>query len=187
MTFALAVVGGAGSGKSTVAQRIALRTAAVYLDKDSLAGPLVEAALAAQGQSPDDRESNSFYIEHVMPAEYRALFSVAGDNLRLGRSVVIDAPFAAYLDQPEFFTRAASDSGWPTLPRQVLQVFTSETTTRRRLAERGLPRDHAKLNDWNAFWPTWGDLSISWTGVRLHRLNNDLIPDIDAVVARLEG
>jgi hypothetical protein len=172
MIFALAVVGGAGSGKSTVAQRIALRTAAVYLDKDSLAGPLVEAALAAQGQSPDERESNSFYREHLMPAEYRALFTVAGDNLRLGRSVVIDAPFAAYLDEPEFFARAASEAEWPDLAR-------------RRLAERGLPRDHAKLDDWDAFWPTWGDLSISWTGVRLRRLNNDLIPDIDAVVARL--
>jgi predicted kinase len=43
----------------------------------------------------EERESNSFYREMVMPAEYEAIFAVAGDNLRLGLSVVIDAPFAA--------------------------------------------------------------------------------------------
>ena len=103
MPFALAVVGAAGSGKTTVALEIARRAGATYLDKDALAGPLVEAAMEAQGQSLEERESNRFYRERVMPAEYAALFSVASDNLRLGLSVVIDAPFAAYLDQPEFF------------------------------------------------------------------------------------
>ncbi|GLK16621.1 AAA family ATPase [Herbiconiux flava] len=185
MTFALAVVGGAGSGKSTVARRLARRTRAVYLDKDALAGPLVEAALAANGQPGDERESNAYYLEHVMPAEYAALFAVANDNLRLGRSVVIDAPFAAYLDQPAFFTEAADKAGWPALPHTVLHVSASETTTRRRLAERGLPRDTVKLADWDAFWPKWGDLTISWTGVRVLRLNNDLHPNIEDVVARL--
>ena len=58
-----------------------------------------------------------------MPAEYAALFSVASDNLRLGLSVVIDAPFAAYLDQPRFFDRATQLAGWPQVTRSVLHVY----------------------------------------------------------------
>jgi predicted kinase len=186
MTFALAVVGGAGSGKSTVAQRIARRTGATYLDKDALAGPLVEAALRAQGHPHDERESNPFYLEHIMPAEYQALFAVAADNLRLGQSVVLDAPFAAYLDQPQYFSEAAARADWPAMERTVLHVYASEATTQRRLTDRGLTRDVVKLADWSAFWPTWGDVRISWTDIRLLRLNNDLLPDIDALVERLE-
>ena len=47
--FALAVVGAAGSGKSTIALQIAERSGAMYLDKDALAGPLVNALLTSPG------------------------------------------------------------------------------------------------------------------------------------------
>ena len=185
MTFALAVVGAAGSGKSTIARSIASRTGAIYLDKDSLAGPLVEAAMLAQGQPHDERETNAFYLAHLMPAEYTALFAVAADNLRLGSSVVLDAPFAAYLDQPDYFVDAAARAEWPSVPKTVLHVFASETTTQRRLAARGLPRDDAKINDWTAFWPKWGDLKISWTDISLLRIDSDMPPDIESIIAQL--
>jgi len=183
--FALAVVGAAGSGKSTIALQIAERSGAMYLDKDALAGPLVNALLTAQGESAEERESNTFYRDHVMPAEYAAIFAVASDNLRLGHSVVIDAPFAAYLDQPEFFSNAAQAAHWPRARRSVLHVYASEAQTQRRLRDRGLPRDQAKLRDWNAFWPTWGDLTVRWTGVRVIKVDNDSTADIDSVLAQL--
>ncbi|QJU56338.1 AAA family ATPase (plasmid) [Herbiconiux sp. KACC 21604] len=185
MTFALAVVGSAGSGKSTIARKIARRAGAAYFDKDTLAGPLVEAFMASHGYSEDERETNRFYLDTVMPAEYAALFAVAADNLRLGRSVVMDAPFAAYLHQPGFFEEAAARAEWPAVRQTVLHVYSSEATTKRRLTERALPRDHAKLSNWDAFWPTWGDLTITWTGVRLLTLNNDLAVDIEDVLPRL--
>ena len=185
MPFALAVVGAAGSGKTTVALEIARRSGATYLDKDSLAGPLVEAAMEAQGQSREERESNRFYRERVMPAEYAALFSVASDNLRLGLSVVIDAPFAAYLDQPKFFDRATQLAGWPQVTRSVLHVYASEAETRRRLRERGLPRDRAKLSNWDEFWPKWGHSNITWTGIRVLELDNDTAADIGSILMQL--
>ena len=120
-----------------------------------------------------------------MPAEYAAIFAVASDNLRLGHSVVIDAPFAAYLDQPGFFTNAAQTAHWPTSSWSVLHVFASEAETRRRLRDRGLPRDQAKLRDWNRFWPTWGDLTVRWTGVRVLQVDDDSTADIDGVLAQL--
>ena len=185
MPFALAVVGAAGSGKTTVALEIARRSGATYLDKDSLAGPLVEAAMEAQGESREERESNRFYRERVMPAEYAALFSVASDNLRLGLSVVIDAPFAAYLDQPKFFDRATQLAGWPQVTRSVLHVYASEAETRRRLRERGLPRDRAKLSSWDEFWPKWGHSNITWTGIRVLELDNDTAADIGSILMQL--
>lgn len=185
MTFALAVVGAAGSGKSTIALEIARRTDATYLDKDSLAGPLVEAAMHARGESLEERESNLFYRNQLMPAEYAGLFAVAGDNLRLGRSVVVDAPFAAYLGQSDFFDRSASSADWPEVERCALVVSASETETRRRLTERGLPRDRAKLGDWPAFWARWGQIEIAWTGVRILELDNDTRSDISNLVRML--
>ncbi len=185
MPFALAVVGAAGSGKTTVALEIARRSGAIYLDKDTLAGPLVEVAMEAQSQSREARESNRFYRERVMPAEYAALFSVASDNLRLGLSVVIDAPFAAYLDQPEFFDRATRLAGWPQVTRSVLHIYASEAETRRRLRERGLPRDRAKLNNWDEFWSKWGHSNITWTGIRVLKIDNDTAADIGSVLMQL--
>lgn len=181
--FALAVVGAAGSGKSTVAMEIARRCGAAYLDKDRLAGPLVEAALRAQRQSLEERESNEFYRENIMPAEYDALFAVASDNLRLGLSVIIDAPFAAFLDNAHFFEEATV--GWPPARRFALHVVASEEQTRQRLQQRGLPRDRAKLDNWNDFWPRWGRSAIGWTGVRILELNNDNAPDLAGVVRQL--
>lgn len=186
MPFAVAVVGPAGSGKSTVARELARRAAAVYLDKDTLAGPLVEAALAASGNESSDRESSDFYRTQLMPAEYAGLFGAAGDNLRLGRDVVMDAPFAAYLDDPDFFARSATHDRWPDTRAFVLRVLAPEAVVKARLVERGLARDTAKLGDWDAFWSTWGTTPVTWTGVQILDVRNgDAGADIDAVLAQL--
>lgn len=188
VSFAVAVVGPAGSGKSTVARAVARRADAVYLDKDALAGPLVQVALTASGHDSTDRESNDFYRARVMPAEYAALFAVAGDNLRLGHPVVLDAPFAAYLADPEFFTRSASDALWPASPAVVLRVLAPEEVIKTRLGQRGLARDAVKLRDWDTFWTTWGKTNVAWTGVRIVDVTNDgPITDhtIDAVLEEI--
>lgn len=186
MTFALVVVGAAGSGKSTIAARLAERCGAVYLDKDSLAGPLVDAAMLAQGHSLEERESSQFYRERIMPAEYAALLAVAGDNLRLGLSVVIDAPFAAFLDQAEYLVCAAREAGWPDVHVAVVQVFASEAETRRRLEARGLARDRAKLNNWDEFWSRWGRVAIAWEGLDVVEVDSASPADLDSLVSWLQ-
>lgn len=185
MPFALVVVGSAGSGKSTVARELARRCSAAYLDKDALAGPLVEAALESAGHSPDERESSAYYREQVMPAEYAALFAVAADNLRLGLSVVIDAPFAAYLGRADFLEESARSAGWPDLTPTVLRVFTSEAETRRRLETRALDRDLVKLAQWDAFWSTWGVSALTWTGVEVIELDNSGTAALEPVIEKL--
>ena len=135
------VIGTAGSGKSTIAQRLAREYGAAYLDKDAMSARFVEAALLAAGYDPGDRESNAFYRDRILPLEYDSLLDVAGANLRLGRPVVIDAPFSPYLSDPDFITAAADRFHWPPVEVEVLRVRVSPATLQHRLRERGLERD----------------------------------------------
>ena len=59
------VIGTAGSGKSTIAQRLARQHGAAYLDKDAMSARFVEAALVSAGYDPGDREANPFYRDCV--------------------------------------------------------------------------------------------------------------------------
>ena len=70
------VIGTAGSGKSTIARRLARQYAAAYLDKDAMSARFVEAALLAAGYDPGDRESNPFYRDNILPLEYDSLLDV---------------------------------------------------------------------------------------------------------------
>jgi predicted kinase len=167
------VIGTAGSGKSTVAKRLAREHVAAYLDKDSMSARFVEAALLAAGYNPGDRESNAFYREHLLPLEYDSLLDVAGDNLRISRSVVLDAPFSPYLADPGFITAAAQRFDWPPVDVEVIRVHVSPATLQHRLRERGLERDRWKLAHWDEYWAEHGACRCLWTGVRLLNYAND--------------
>lgn len=183
LPVAYITLGGAGSGKSTLSRHLSAVAGAVYLDKDTLAGPLVQVALEALGQDPSDRESNDLYLQRVMPAEYETLFAVAARNLELGHSVVLDAPFVAYLADPDFLDRATSDAGWPAARIRVIHVRTSPDIVRRRLIDRGSERDRVKLADWEAYWARFGELECRWSvGEHLVVTNDD-----ESAFARLRG
>jgi predicted kinase len=167
------VIGTAGSGKSTIAQRIASEYAAAYLDKDAMSARFVEAALLAAGYDPGDRESNAFYRERILPLEYDSLLDVAGANLRIGRPVVIDAPFSPYLSDPNFIAVAAERFDWPPVDIEVIRVRASPATLQQRLRERGLERDRKKLAHWGEYWAMHGERPCAWTGVRLSDFSND--------------
>lgn len=180
---AFVAIGPAGSGKSYVARELAHKLRAVYLDKDSVAGELVDAALELAGRRAGGREDDPTYIERLMPAEYAALFATAADNLRLGLPVVLDAPFAAYLGNPDFLTASADRASWPTgTPLTVVEVRTSPEIVRERLTQRALPRDQAKLANWPAFWQRLGTQHFAWSGARHVVVNNDDAPNLDAVI-----
>jgi predicted kinase len=167
------VIGAAGSGKSTIAQRLAREYGAAYLDKDAMSARFVEAALVSAGYDPGDRESNAFYRERILPLEYDSLLDVAGANLRLGCPVVVDAPFSPYLSDPTFITAAAERFDWPPIDVEVVQVRVSPRTLQDRLRKRGLERDQVKLAHWDEYWAVHGGLRCAWTGVRLSELSND--------------
>ncbi|MFJ6064603.1 AAA family ATPase [Streptomyces tendae] len=174
LPVAYITLGGAGSGKSTLSRHLSSLTGAAYLDKDTIAGPLVRVALEAFGQDPSDRESNELYVQRVMPAEYETLFATAGRNLELGHSVVLDAPFVAYLADPDFLRRSTERASWPAARVRVLHVRTSPEVVRQRLIERGSERDRVKLADWDAYWERFGVLECRWnTGEHDVVVNDD--------------
>jgi predicted kinase len=167
------VIGPAGSGKSTIAQRLAVDHAAAYLDKDAMSARFVEAALVAAGYDPGDREANGFYRDQILPLEYDSLLDVAGTNLRLGRPVVVDAPFSPYLTDPGFITAAAKRFDWPPVGVEVVRVRISPATLQHRLRKRGLERDRWKLTHWDKYWAEHGGSPCTWTGVRQTEFCND--------------
>ena len=167
------VLGTAGSGKSTIARRLAREHNAVYLDKDAMSARFVEAALTAGGFDPGDREANAFYWDHLLPLEYDSLLDVAGANLRLGHPVVLDAPFSPHRTDPPNIAPAIDRFEWPAVDVVVVRVRVSQSTIRRRLGERGLERDRHKLANWDEYWSTHGDGACAWTGVRFTEVPND--------------
>lgn len=179
----ITVIGTAGSGKSTVAQRLAVTHGAAYLDKDAMSARFVEAALVAAGYDPGDRESNPFYRAHILPLEYDSLLDVAGANLRIGRSVVLDAPFSPYLSDPDFIRASASRFDWPPVDMEVVQVRVSPETLQHRLRERGLERDRWKLANWDEYWSEHGAHPCLWANVRLTEFLNDAEMSEAAVVS----
>ena len=105
-----------GTGKTTIAQTLARKLAAVYLRIDTL-----EQAFIASGSGQPD----------IGPAGYLAGYAVAGDNLRLGLTVVADSVNSLHV------TRSA----WRNVALEAsvrifeIELICSDTTTHRQRVE----------------------------------------------------
>ncbi len=166
------VIGPAGSGKSSVSKALAAEFGTVFLDKDVVCGPLTEALLEIAGTDPAGRDDNPVYQDRVMDLEYQTLLAIAGDNLRLGSSVVLDAPFGRYLPEADFLTANASAHGWPDAEWIVVRVAVDGESVRRRVEARGLSRDRWKLENWDEFWTRASAVDCRWTGATVVHVDN---------------
>jgi predicted kinase len=87
------LIGGApATGKSTLAAALAARLGAALLDLDVATGPLtnVVSDLIGAADLGDPRMA-----QLTRAPRYATLFALAEDNLRVGMSVVLVAPFSA--------------------------------------------------------------------------------------------
>ena len=145
------LIGGyAGSGKSELGRIIARETGWPMIDKDTITRPVVEAALELLGQSPNDRESDS-YLSLIRPREYEALMATMVENVECGNSVIATAPFI----------REFADSAWIDRTRERLSalnttlslvwVHCDAETMHLYLRGRGAARDGGKLGDWSSY------------------------------------
>ena len=174
------VIGPAGSGKSTVSTRIAERMHAAYLDKDSVATFFTEALLELAGTDPHERDNNEFYQRSVMDLEYATLLRLAGDNLRLGNSVVLDAPFVRYFPRADYLEAAASTHQWPSDTQiVVVHVTVNGSQVRTRVEDRALERDEWKLANWDDFWASAQAAECRWRGAH-HILFDNSADGLDA-------
>ena len=137
------VTGAAGTGKSTFAKQLAHDESAILLDSDTVSEPIVRAGLQAAGMDPADRDSSQYKGVFRDPV-YQSLFDVAAENL-LHTNVVIVGPF----------TRELSDPTWPwqlekrfgVVPK-IWYLHCDNDLRKKRIQDRGNPRDQAKLVDW---------------------------------------
>jgi predicted kinase len=89
---AILISGAPATGKSTLAAALAPRLGAALLDLDVATGPLtaVVSSLVGAADLSDPR-----IAPLTRAPRYETLFALAEDNLRIGRPVVLVAPFSA--------------------------------------------------------------------------------------------
>ena len=147
----LILIGGiAGSGKSTIAKYISKGYPFVYVDKDNVTRPLLEALLCSYNHSPHDRESQ-IYIEKVRPFEYlqfeETLFHLASNNYIIGA-----APFLKEFQDKEWLLNFQKKVNTELKSELVvLWVDTIASTTKQRLITRNERRDDFKLSHFNDY------------------------------------
>ncbi|MFM0158679.1 AAA family ATPase [Paraburkholderia sediminicola] len=121
-----------GTGKTTVAQTLARRLAAVYLRIDTL-----EQAFIVSGSSQAD----------IGSVGYLAAYAVAGDNLRLGLTVVADSVNSVHITR-RAWRKVASDAGVPIF--EIELVCSDGTTHRQRVEGRKADIPGFQLPTWKS-------------------------------------
>lgn len=133
------VTGHPNSGKSTLGRALAAEVGAAVLDQDVLTNPMLAevARLVGAGEDMD----HPGLPGSVRAARYGCLLDTARDNLDIGRSVVLVAPFTDEVFDTGAFARLV-ERLWPALARVVWVEVPPEITAARR-RHRNLPRDAA--------------------------------------------
>lgn len=139
--------GYAGSGKTRVGKDVARRLPACYLDKDTVASPLVERLLAALDLPPGDRDSE-VYRREIRSGEYEGLVAAGLEAAELGADVLLSAPFLVQLVDAEWARDLIERATSKNVRLAVVWVACDRATLRTRMTERGSPRDAIKLADW---------------------------------------
>ena len=147
MTGRLIVIAGhSGVGKSTIAQAVCKKNSWVLLDKDTLAGPLVDMWMRHHTEDPQNRSHPRY--QEIRNAEYLALTGTSIEILANGvGTVCVVAPFVqpADLSELEFLVDLNR------LDVSGLWVTCTAQEHRSRLVARGSARDRtkiARLHDW---------------------------------------
>ncbi|WP_157641855.1 AAA family ATPase [Burkholderia ubonensis] len=151
MAYAVFICGPAGTGKSTVGKALLRMLLAdghptCLLDKDTLTDGLSQAFMTALTGNGADRDSPT-YKAQVRDLEYAAVLETARENLELGVSCIMPAPWTRELNSGRLGSAAAL--GFPANTR-VLAVWLSlgNQERRQRIEQRGHTRDAYKLQHW---------------------------------------
>ncbi len=133
------VAGMPGSGKSSLGRLLAARLPAALVDQDTATNPLMAqiARLAGAGDDLDHPELRG----PVRRARYDCLIDVALDNVGIGASVVLVAPFTSEVGAPDAWAELEGRFG--VVPLRLVWVAVPAAVARDRRRRRNLPRDAA--------------------------------------------
>ncbi len=138
------VAGAPGTGKSTLASRLAMDQRAFLLDRDVVTAPLTRVIAGLVGAADDDLDDPR--VRDVLGDQaYESVLVTAAENLLLGHDVVVAAPFTRALGEPREVERLRERLG--SVPIRVVWLTCPDEERRRRLERRGAARDARKLAD----------------------------------------
>ena len=169
------VIGVAGSGKTTIARGLVSAVHAAYFDKDVLTDAFFP---ASRGRA----------YEELRPRLYAALYALVEENLRLGTSVVLDAPHVKEMADPAWRREMVDLAVRAGAGLTVVRCHCREPILRRRLEERAEPRDRWKLENWDRFvteQPPRGPIPLDHLDVDTERPPEQNVRAVlDALIAR---
>lgn len=161
------VIGGyAGSGKTELGRIMARLTGWPIFDKDTATRPMLEAALTALGESPNDRES-TLYQTKLRHAEYEGLRSLTAENIACGNSAIMTAPFIRELGDPGWTSGLIADAEAMGAYLHVVWMRCDVESMRTYLLRRGAARDTYKLAHWDEYV---ADLNQTYTPAVPHSM-----------------
>lgn len=166
------LIGTASSGKSTIGKLIASEFNFCYLDKDTVCNTFTGRLLESKGYSPHERDGCDYYRDVVMDLEYQTLLDIANDNLKLGRSVVLDAPFIGYFSNSNYIHLLKETYSWENVKPLVLQVTVEISVLKERMLARALDRDAWKFSNWDNYVQSIQEKRCLWQHVEIKQFDN---------------
>lgn len=150
-TFVI-ITGCAGSGKTSLGERLSREIGWMYIDKDTVTRDFTDYILEDKGQSRSDRESD-LYCNNIRPIEYKITFKVCEENLELGNSVILTIPFIAQIQDYNIWLNMTKEYGIDLDDINVKFVWINhdEGSEFTRVTKRGAERDGYKLNHWEEY------------------------------------
>ncbi|MEH7119334.1 AAA family ATPase [Neobacillus vireti] len=166
------LIGTPSSGKSTVGKLLASANNWCYLDKDIICNKFTGKLLESNGYSSHDRDGCSFYTDVVMDLEYQTLLDIAADNVQLGNSVILDAPFLGYFSNKHYINELIEKYSWQDVNKMVLQVTIDFSILKQRMQARGLERDTWKLANWDTYVQSIQEKQCLWENIQMTPFDN---------------
>lgn len=157
-------LGGAGSGKTTLAKALSRKHKAAFFDMDILLRPAAEAIMTLQGLDPSDRDSPE-YKRLCRDLGYRITMDAALDNVQLGIDTIVVGPFTKEIGTRDWITQELAQIGRSLEDTDVRVAYIyleNESLYHERITARQSPLDEWKLANWDAFTASLVRKEVAW-------------------------